>query len=1318
MWFSTPYGLNRYDGYSFKVFTRDGKNTWSLPDNNIEEVIEGENGELWIKIMRWGYVCYDPEKEIFRPAGPLLEQRYGIGDSPTMMFFDSAKNVWSHAWNGTHCYNVAENKLLFYPFEEELRNREIGIASFAEDSKGVVILYSNGWIVHIDPATDTVSRQDYLATAAQSMDFSRIFVDGDGDYWVAANGGVWVYYTARDRWEFLSDRPDSPLVLSAGLVNDIKKDAQNRIWIAFDHGGINIIDKKLNTIRYIRNDIFDERSLRQNSVNCLYCDDSEGMWVGYYKRGISYYNESVFKFRMDPMSEFHSSKNIAPDVNAIVEDRRADLWLGTSNGLIFMDRKTGRRDIYQHIPGRNSLSGDVIVSMLEARDGRIWMGTFRNGLNVFNGRTFTNYRHDPQNGNSLVSDDVWALAEGADGYIWIGTLGKGLQGFDPRTGKFTLYSRPGSGFEHDYVTSLLVGRDGNIYMATTYGITVYSPATDSFERWLTNKTGTQSLQHPDLNSIYEDSRGLMWIATAEGLNVYDRRRDEITLPISDPVLGSGIVQAIVEDNDKNMWITTTTGISSIVVGTDYRTGRYTYTFHSYGKYDGLEGQQFNARAILKTHKGEIIAGGVSGLSFFQPEELKYNNITPKLVFTGLQLFGEEVKIDSIYGGNKILTRALGHADGIRLKFKQNVFSVSFSAMNYILPEKTKYSYILEGLNSNWIISDRGQVTFTELASGHYTLKVKAINSDGFTSNEISELEIVIDPPFLASPVAWIMYFLLAMAALFLARREILRNERHKFKLVQIEQEAQHQHEIDDMKLRFFTNVGHELRTPLTLIISPLESVIRQMDNDDQKGKLEMVRRNAMRLLLLVNQLLDFRKSDVKGHRLNVQQGDIVEFIRSICNSFGEYSERKNVHLTFFTAMEEVWMAFDEDKIGKVVMNLLANAFNFTPEGGRVDVALSVSAGDESGGPEQFEIKVSDTGVGIADEDKELIFERFYQVQPGGGQKSSGSGIGLHLAREFVSLHGGSVSVHDNIGRGSVFIVTIPAVQAGVRREPNADTAEKTVETPVAVPEGDLPEDRTGDNLASRPVILIVDDNDDFRLFMRDILCADYTVEEAADGVAAWSMIPELQPDMVVSDVMMPRMDGNELCRLVKTDIRTSHIPLILLTARSDKGQKLEGLESGADDYVTKPFDFDILALKIRNLLQMQRKRHENFTPLMEINPSEITITPLDEKLINKAVKYVEDNIAQPKLSVEELSAELGMSRVHLYKKMVSITGKTPSEFIRIVKLKRAAQFLRESQLNISEIAYMTGFNNPKFFRKYFKDEFGILPSEYQNKEKD
>lgn len=1316
MWFSTTYGLNRYDGYAFKVFTHNSKDPYSLPENSIKDVQEDANGGLWVHTARFGYVYYDPEKEHFYPVDLLLE-KYGIPDSPYLMYIDKEKNIWSYAYHGTHYYNIKEQKLHFYPIEDKFKEQNVGLASFAEDENGVILLYSNGYFEQVDRKTNQLTlRNHQLVNETNTIAYKYgMFVDNDGDYWVYGDGGIWIFYAAESRWEYISARKDSPYVLSGNHVMDIKKDAKNQIWITVNHGGINIINKSLRTIKYLQNDTFNERSILQNSVNCLYCDDSGGVWVGYYKRGISYYNETIFKFHTDHLTEFNRIKNFTPDVNMIAEDKHANLWIGTSNGLVFMDRETGERKLYQHIPGKNSLSGDVIVSLLKAKDGKTWIGTFRNGLNMFDGQTFVHYKHQPGNSNSLVNDNVWTLAEDSDGYIWIGTLGSGLQGLDPRTGKFTWYPKPGTGFDTEYITSICVGQDGNIYMATSNGITVYSPSTNTFEKWLTNKKGTQKFAQPNLNGIYEDSRGLLWVATAEGLNIYDRKNDEIIVPFNSFALENEIIHAIVEDNSKNMWVTTTSRIFNVILSSDPRTGVYTYTAHQYSGLDGLRGQQFNLRSIIKTHRGEIIAGGIQGLSFFDPERLKYNNDTPKIEFTELQLFNKEVKIDSVYSGNRILTQSINRTKKIRLKYKQNVFSVSFSAMNYILPEKTKYMYMLDGIDQYWLTTDVNKLTYTSLPPGEYILKVKAINSDGFSNHEISELIIVVDPPFWASPLAYILYFIIVIGILILARGQILRNERNKYKLVQIEQEAQQKHEIDDMKLRFFTNISHELRTPLTLIISPLENVMKQTANGEQRKKLEMVHRNAMRLLGMVNQLLDFRKSDVKGHQINPAQGDIVDFIHNVSNSFNEYSEKKNVRLIFFSAVKELLMVFDEDKMGKIIMNLLSNAFKFTPEGGRVDVSLDfLPATDEN--PEQFEIRISDTGIGIKDEDKELIFERFYQVQQKEGQKTGGSGIGLHLVKEFVALHNGTITVLDNLGKGSVFLIKLPVVHAQIVQKQEVKPTWEEMETSADIPLNDeLMDEDVKSKESDLPLILIVDDNEDFRLFMHDSLASEYMVEVAPDGAKAWEMIPELQPDIIVSDVMMPEMDGNELARLVKTDIRTSHIPLILLTARSAKEQKLEGLESGADDYITKPFDFDILNLRIKKLLQLRQKRQENFNPQMEIAPSEITITSLDEKLIKKAIQYVEDNISRNELSVEELSGVLNMSRVHLYKKMLSITGKTPVEFIRIIRLKRAAQYLRESQQTISEIAFQTGFSNPKYFRKYFKEEFGVLPSEYQER---
>lgn len=628
---------------------------------------------------------------------------------------------------------------------------------------------------------------------------------------------------------------------------------------------------------------------------------------------------------------------------------------------------------------------------------------------------------------------------------------------------------------------------------------------------------------------------------------------------------------------------------------------------------------------------------------------------------------------------------------------------------------------MEGFNENWLtsMSDMHRVTYTNLAPGTYILKVKATNSDGYAGTEEASLKIVILPPFWMTPWAYIVYALLIVGVVSFSLYAVQRRERNKFRIRQIEEDAKKREELSQMKFRFFTNVSHELRTPLTLIISPMESMMKEITDEKLHGKLQLMYRNAQRLLNLVNQLLDFRKNEMAGLHLTLSEGDIVAYVRSICASFLMLSEKKHVHLTFFSAMESLNMSFDEDKIGKVVMNLLSNAFKFTPDGGRVDVALEMSK-EMSG---RLLIKVSDTGVGIRDEDKERIFERFYQVeQEEPEHQSTGSGIGLSLVRDFVTLHEGTVRVVDNVGSGSVFLVELPVKHVRVSPPKPAPLTEEVEEHEELLPgmeeealSVDLLDDmEDNEDEKEKPLALIVDDNEDLVAFMKDSLSLYFRIQSASNGREAWQKISELMPDIIVSDVMMPEMDGNELCRWVKTDKRTSDIPMILLTARQAVEDKVEGLTIGADDYVTKPFNVEILILRMRKLIDLSKKRKAK--SLIDPEPSEIAITSLDEKLVENAIKYVEANIGRCDLSVEELSRGLGMSRVHLYKKLLQITGKTPIEFIRVIRLKRAAQMLRESQQNVSEIAYQLGFNNPKYFSKYFKDEFGVLPSVYQERE--
>jgi len=542
---------------------------------------------------------------------------------------------------------------------------------------------------------------------------------------------------------------------------------------------------------------------------------------------------------------------------------------------------------------------------------------------------------------------------------------------------------------------------------------------------------------------------------------------------------------------------------------------------------------------------------------------------------------------------------------------------------------------------------------------------------------------------------------------------------------QVKRDAEQSKHLDEMKLNFFTNVSHELRTPITLIISPLNNMIKNETDGDNKNMLELIQRNATRLLNMVNQILDFRKMDENQQQLNLLTGDIVEFVKNICNTFNQLVS-KDITLTFYSSVGYLFMSFDDDKIGKIINNLLSNAYKFTSAGGRIDVSMRVIYNNDSERTKEdmLEIRVSDTGEGIDDEEKKHVFDRFYQVHSEKGQTYGGSGIGLSLVKTFVDMHGGTLSVSDNPGGGTVFVIYLPihndSTQTVVRTEELSEKSNEEVRLVLNhdeknVTKKDIPAIPVYASLAKTDV-LVVDDSDDFLSFMTEVLTADYNVRVAHNGIEALKLVAEKKPDIILSDVMMPEMDGNQLCRELKSDINTSGIPFIILTARMAQEHKIEGLENGADDYITKPFNMDLLNLKIQNLIKWHKgPRQKLITPKIK----QLEITSVDQQMVNDATKYVEDNLDNTDISVETLSADLNMSRVQLYKRLLSVTGTTPSEFIRTIRLQHAEQLLRQSQQGVSEIAYQVGFNNPRYFSKYFTEMYGVTPSLYKHKfEKD
>lgn len=1329
MWFGTASGLARYDGYRFKVFYSSDNDPASLPNNYIEKITEDGEGRLWIRTGEKGYTIYNWDTESFVRDVRSWMWNIGIDGTPDYVYVDNQKNTWFMVeGKGCYRYRPGDKEAVLLPYGDK-GIPQGAVQDIAECKDGIVMVYDNGRVLCIDREEVQVrwTLNEVAAKMGNRTDVFFLYVDKDDDLWIYGAPGVWAYNLPARKWQTqwcFNIRGQAHVVA-------IAQDKQGRMWFGKDQDGIDIWSKTAGEIASLNYSTDDERGLPNNTINVLYEDNAGVMWIGTYKKSVAYYDEGIFKFAINRLG----------DVNCLEECGNGCLWLGTNDaGLIHWNPETDKRKIYAHTAAGNSIASNVIVCLLKSRDGKLWIGTFWEGLDCFDGHRFVNYRNRRGDENSLANNNVWSLAEDKDGNIWIATLGGGLQCLDPATGKFTTYNLGNSDIISNHLASLCLTRDNRLIIGTaSSGISIMDLGTRKITNLVGNLSGSARFSSQNINQVYEDSRGLIWIGTRGGLNLYNPKNDHLQNISQENDEAKLFIAGIAEDEDRNMWVTTANGVVNIVPTVDSKTGDYSFSYYVYDDKDGLQGSEFNQRSIKRLSSGEIAMGGMYGLNTFRPTNIKYNRMPPRVMFTGFQLFNEEVEIGKEYGGRVLLHEALNKVRKIELDYKQNVFTVLFASDNYVLPEKTQYLYKLEGFNEDWLsgTADMHRVTYTNLAPGTYTLRIKAINSDGYVGTEEASLKMIIRPPFWMTPWAYILYALLLAGVLILARNAVLRRERNKFKIQQMEREAERNEEVNQMKFRFFTNVSHELRTPLTLIISPLEGMMKETQDERKLQQLGLMHRNALRLLNLVNQLLDFRKNEVAGLHLHLSEGEIVAYIQAICNSFLMLSERKNVHLTFFSAIEALNMSFDEDKIGKVLMNLLSNAFKFTPDGGRVDVSLELIKGET----ETLEIKVSDTGVGISDADKKRIFERFYQSERNGeGSLTTGSGIGLSLVRDYVTLHGGVVRVFDNVGTGSVFVVNIPvkhsvvnvvtplseeaaeedaAALASVVEQASADgkvsaTEKDKTSAGALQPQSAKEAEELSEEERKKPLALIVDDNEDFVTFMRYTLNLYFRVESAPNGREAWMMIPQLMPDIIVSDVMMPEMDGNELCRWVKTDKRTCNIPFVLLTAKQSVENKVEGLTIGADDYVTKPFNMEVLILRMRKLIDLSSKN--KLRTRIDPEPSEIVITSMDEKLIENAIKYVEANMARPDLSVEELSHELGMSRVHLYKKLLQITGKTPIEFIRIIRLKRAAQLLRESQQNVSEVAYQVGFNNPKYFSKYFKDEFGVLPSVYQEKE--
>lgn len=1284
MWFGTASGLNRYDGYSIRIFHSQRPDTTALRDNYVQKIQEDADGNLWI-CAGDTYSVFNPVNERFTWFGLKEAKKLGLPAEPRQILIQG-QQMW-FVINDNLIYRLNKNGRSSR-FAETTPGFDITAMTVIPGTDRLAAVNSAGELFIINPDGRFASRSKSAQPISHPAEFF-IYPDQDGLIWIFSVFGVSCFNPQTNQWMPRNICRE----LNGVSVKAIAQDDMGRLWFGTDNYGLYILHKD-DSIERLVNIPLDGYSLPNNTVKTIYNSGDGGMWVGTYKKGVSAYYPSEYKFSVRPIA----------DVNCIARNPNeySSVWVGTDHaGLMKYNYSTGET---VSIQDPNDPNNNAITSLMTDSNGNVWIGTYLGGL-----KKYSNGRFEYWNtGNGLSSNNIWAILEGDDGKIWLGTLDGGLQVYDPSDKSFRTFNVSNSKINSNYINTLAKGRDGSIYAGTTYGIARISPIDYSITTYRGSKKDAKDFSNLNINQVTVDSRGLIWVGTREGLEVYDVKSDTLyNLSLSER-FPNPFILGIIEGADHTMWVTVGNEIFNISVTAGSQDKGFKFNVKSYGTHDGIVSGTFNQRSMCLLPSGELLAGSLEGILAINPEKISLNVNKPKVIFTGLSIKNVPVAVGKEYDGTVILAESLDYTDKIKLKYDQNDLTIYFATDNYSNSDHTIYKYRLEGFDDEWITCAAGMhhATYTNLSPGTYTLAVTAINSDGVESAEAGKIKIIISAPWWAT--WWAKLFYVLGAILLIAGTLYYFHKRSIVKLRQRQQEelAKKTEELNQLKFKFFTNISHELRTPLTLILSPVESMLKENPQEKTLRRLNTIKVNAHRLLYLVNQLLDFRKNEMAGLTLHLSEGDIVTTIKNACDSFKELTDRKDIALVFETSCSRLEMSYDNDKFTKILLNLLSNAVKYTPDGGRITVRLTVT--DDK----QVVVSVADTGKGISDTDKQHIFERFYR----GSDKSdltTGTGIGLSLVYEYTKLHGGTVEVADNKPEGTVFSVIIPMREASVSetQEKSGNTGENTPEVTGTENKPAIPQPERTEN--AKPAVLFVDDNRDLIDFLKDEFSDTYIVAVASNGAEALRKVKSQPFDLIVTDLMMPEMDGIEFSRRLKSDAATVDIPLIMLTAKQDMGSIIEGLTLGADDYITKPFNNEILALKMKRLIDLKRKGLKR--TLIDPTPSKIEITSLDEQLIEKAVKYVEENISRSDLSVEELAREMGMSRVHLYKKISALTGKSPIEFIRLLRLKRATQYLSESQLTIAEIAYRLGFNNPKYFSKYFKDEFGILPSEYQGK---
>lgn len=1269
--------VNIYNGTAFSYLHYNEEYAYPLSEyTGYTRAYVGTDGYLWIKDYQ-KLILFDIQKETFITNLSNILHQQDIYEPLKNIFMDTEGDYWFLTESDKLIRQHRHTNSVFIEKVSLLSNTDDPVYDLAAIKDKLYLFYKSGTMICFDIETaKELYRESPFGTEENRLYTHTIHVVPNKQYLYqirnshSGKGIIHRFNTKSRQW--------NKILETENTLNTLSVDNKGNCWIS-TQSGFWFIDEFLMEIKHIPGLRLVDGRILKTVINTQFNDADGGLWVGTDNRGILYYHPDRFRFKTFSHTHFKVPDTMELKVYSFVENDN-DTWIGTSQGVYTYNHTQSNQPIVPELSHYPGIPEKAQCNWIwKDASQRIWICT-NNGYGLYcikdnKIRNYTfpfssiNYLYESYNGNLYLCSEQ----------------GFGL--FDPNSG------------EYQRIDNFNQLNLGNVYQLIEYGqeqlmglsdqgIFSYNFKNNEFQLPGQSKNKHPMFRHSNhkCHCLYIDSRGFVWFGTQDGVNVWNTDEQKLYSFYTEDGLVNNSVFSIHEDHLQRMWLSTANGISRIDLIN--QNDSYKFYFTNYNKYDGVIEYEYLPRsaAILMTDN-RFLCGGLGGFNAIDLKRIDSNQQQlPSPIFLGFSLFGTEVKQGEEYNGHVILKQSITTTKEIVLNYRQNFFGLAFSALNYVNPTQTYYRYQLKGVDTSWqeiIANDgMGRVNYTNLSPGTYTFKVYATNNSRKWEQQCAQIKIVITPPFWKTPIAYVICFVLFASITYLAVSWWFRYNKKKMQRIQKE-------ELDQIKFHFFTNISHELRTPLTLILTPLDSVIKKIKDDKIKMQLESIYQNANNLLKLVNQLLDFRKLEMNGDKINLSLCNVNEFAKAISLSFEEVIAHKEISFTWSVESEKLQLYVDTDKLYKIINNLLSNAYKFTPQGGHISLHIKLVQ-KENASLICFEI--SDTGCGIPEQELPHIFTRFYQVNNQSGI-NTGSGIGLHLVQEYVKLHNGTIDVKSEPSKGSVFTVYLP-----------------TDLYPTSKESKDTQEQKKSHNLK----ILIVEDNEEFLNFLANELSEHYQVLTAINGEKALEQITQHSPDLIVSDLMMPEMDGIEFCRCIKNNVQTSHIPFILLTARSSEDVQIEAYESGADVCMVKPFNMDILQLQIQHLIEQQEKRKALFKKAIIISPESVATTPVDESLLKKALECIEKNMSNPSYSVEQFSKDMCMDRTGLYRKLMAISGQSPTAFIRSIRLKRSTQLL-EQGLSVSEVADLVGFGTASYFSKCFQDEYGVKPSHYLSK---